>query len=367
MLIPWKKIKFFDWIQFFLTFSLVIIGIIFIYSATYTETRPFSLFFKKQCVGAFIGLFIYFFFAFVPLSFLMTYGQYCFLLTLFFLCYTTVAGRWAKGGKRWISLYFFRFQPSDLARLFFPAFSVRFFDDPHKMIFSRYTLSDLRVPIGALGVCFFLIARQPDLGSALLVGIPGALLLWIGGLNKRTILSCIILGIIGMPLFWSMLKPYQKGRIMVMLGYGDIKKERYQLEQSKIAIGSGGVLGKGFMQGTQNKLQFLPEDHTDFIFAVICEECGLLGACFLFLLFILLCARILFITLHVPLFQYQLVALGLLLPIMLSVIVNCGMVMGCLPVVGIPLPLVSYGLTNLWITLACLGWINNIAMHRYYH
>jgi rod shape determining protein RodA len=153
----------------------------------------------------------------------------------------------------------------------------------------------------------------------------------------------------------------------VLFGQGDIRKERYQIEQSKIAIGSGGVIGKGILQGTQNKLQFLPEDHTDFIFSVICEETGFIGALFILLLFGMLFARIIFVIINVKNFFDQIVAIGLLIHLLLSVCINIAMVTGMLPIVGIPLPLVSYGITNLWITLASLGWLNNIAIRRFYY
>ena len=170
----------------------------------------------------------------------------------------------------------------------------------------------------------------------------------------------------GTPFLWSVLKPYQKQRILVFLGEGSNKKERYQLEQSKIAIGSGGLTGKGLLKGTQNKLAFLPEDHTDFIFSVICEEWGFTGALIILLLFCLLFGRIIFITMQITNLFEQIISLGLLSHLMLCVITNIGMVTGILPIVGIPLPFFSFGSTHLWIGLATLGWLNNIAMRRFY-
>ena len=163
------------------------------------------------------------------------------------------------------------------------------------------------------------------------------------------------------------MKPYQQNRVLVMLGHGDARKERYQTEQSKIAIGSGGIFGKGLLKGTQNKLHFLPEDHTDFIFAVICEEWGLIGALLVILLLLALFTRLLFVVVTVETLFEQIVALGLLMPVLFSACINIGMVIGLLPIVGIPLPLMSYGMTNLIITLASLGWINNIAIRRFYY
>ena len=152
----------------------------------------------------------------------------------------------------------------------------------------------------------------------------------------------------------------------MFLGYGDSKKERYQIEQSQIAIGSGGITGKGLLKGTQNKLQFLPESRTDFIFSVIAEETGFLGAMLILILFAILffqCAWII-VTIKSPF--VQLLALGLVLPIIISTFINIGMVMGLVPAVGIPLPFISYGLSNLWVNFASLGWFNAIAIRRFY-
>ncbi len=171
----------------------------------------------------------------------------------------------------------------------------------------------------------------------------------------------------GAPILWKILKPYQQRRILVLMGYGDVRKERYQIEQSKIAIGSGGIIGKGFLKGTQNKLEFVPEDHTDFIFSVICEEWGFVGALCMLLLFGLLFLRIIYLTMQLPGLFEQIIVLGLLVHILFSVCINVGMVAGMLPIVGIPLPLVSYGLSNLWVTMASLGWINNIFIRRFYY
>lgn len=150
------------------------------------------------------------------------------------------------------------------------------------------------------------------------------------------------------------------------LGEGDARNERYQLEQSKIAIGSGGFTGKGLLQGTQNKLRFLPESRTDFIFSIICEEWGFAGALIILSLYLLLFIRFLFIVATIKSPFIQLLAIGLITPLMISTVVNVCMVIGFLPIVGIPLPLMSYGISSLWITFASLGWFNNIAIRRFY-
>src|SRR5262249_48895149 len=144
------------------------------------------------------------------------------------------------------------------------------------------------------------------------------------------------------------------------------KKERYQIEQSRIAIGSGGLAGKGFLNGTQNKFQFLPESRTDFIFAVICEEWGFLGALIVIFLYAALFIRLFYVISTIKNVFAQLLAIGLIIHIVLSTLINMSMVVGLMPIVGIPLPFLSYGISNLWICFASLGWFNSIAMRRFY-
>ena len=153
---------------------------------------------------------------------------------------------------------------------------------------------------------------------------------------------------------------------MVFLGQGDTQKERYQIEQAMIAIGSGGIMGKGLLHGTQNKLQFLPEGRTDFVFAVLCEEWGLLGALLVLFAYIALFFRLCVIIGQLKDRYIQLFALGIIIHMIFSTFINIGMVLGLLPIVGIPLPLMSYGISNLWITFASLGIVQNIALQRYY-
>jgi len=363
MFIDRRSIRFFDWASFILTALLVCIGLLFVYSATYSEAHRFSSFFKKQIIGAVSGFILYFIFCFTPPHKLQRYGFFAFGATIFLLVYTYAAGWIGMGAKRWISLYFFRFQPSELVRLFLPSFIALYGMERREN--KTISVGAALVPLALLGFIFLLVLKQPDLGTALIILFSGMITLWIAGLDKRFFAIGIIAAACGAPFFWKVLKPYQKQRIMVALGYGESHKERYHIEQSKIAIGSGGVWGKGFLKGTQNKFEFLPEDHTDFIFSVICEEWGFVGALCILLLFALLFARIIFIILSLSDITQQIIAVGLLIHIMLSVCINSAMVTGLLPIVGIPLPLISYGLSNLWVTLASLGWLNNIALHRY--
>jgi len=266
------------------------------------------------------------------------------------------------GAQRWIDLGFIKFQPSELAKLFFPAFFT------FKIVENQNGIMSIDVygPILMIVCCsVFLILKQPDLGTALLILFSCLILFWLAGVKKSFFISLAFIGVIGAPLVWHYLKPYQKQRIIVFFGGGSSQKERYQIEQSRIAIGSGGLWGKGYLQGTQNRLNFLPESRTDFIFSVICEEWGFVGACAIILLYMLLFMRLFYVARTINNVYMQLLALGLVLPTVVSAFINISMVIGLLPIVGIPLPFITYGITHIWITFASLGWFNGIASRRF--
>lgn len=340
------------------------IGLLFIYSATLRSGQPVSLFFKKQLIGIICGIGIYFFFSIIDYRTLWRIGYLAYFAIIALLLFTFIKGTFAMGAQRWINLGFMRFQPSELTKLFFPAYFTYYYYDHRTHIPTE--LKDFLPALAILLPSSFLILKQPDLGTALILLFSVFILLWCMGMPKKFFLWLFILLGVSTPLTWRLLKPYQKQRIAVFLGQGSSYKERYQIEQSKIAVGSGGLLGKGFLKGTQNKLMFLPESRTDFIFSVICEEGGFITAFFVLLLYMLLFLRLLFISTSIDDIFARLLALGLIIHLIISTIINIGMVIGLLPVVGIPLPLMSYGLTNLWITFASLGWFNGIAIRRFY-
>lgn len=351
----------FDWLSFSLTFMLAITGVFFVMSATYMPEHPYSIFFKKQAIGLFLGVIIYVLFCMLDPRKLMRYGYFIYFGVMLLLIYTIIKGTIGMGAQRWISLYFFKLQPSELCKLFLPAFISNYLFTHEQ---NKLSLSDFFMFLTVILFSIILVLKQPDLGTAILISISGIVLLIQSGCNKKWLRALLYLGIIGAPFSWHMLKPYQKQRIMVFLGHGEMHKERYQIEQSKIAIGSGGIVGKGYCKGTQNIFQFLPESRTDFIFAVLAEEWGFLGSCGLVLLYLILCLRLLYLTTLIKQRDLQLLGLGLITHIIASIFINIPMVLGLLPIVGIPLPLMSYGLSNLWVVLASLGWFNGIIMRR---
>ena len=304
---------YFDWTSFFLMLTLLSLGLVFDFSSTYTQDHPFSIFFKKQLIGAIIGICIYFFFSFKNLRKLARLGFFFYFFIILLLIYTIIGGWIGLGAKRWISLYFTRFQPSELAKLFFPFFVAHYFceNEVSPIALPQPKFKDFLIPLAVLFISFILILKQPDLGTALIILFSGFILFWFIGLNRTFFIAIGLFVAVSTPFLWKVLKPYQQKRILVLFGYGDPRKERYQVEQSKIAIGSGGILGKGILKGTQNKLGFLPEDHTDFIFSVICEETGFLGALVIILLFGLLLSRIIQIFVQIPAPFEQIIGVGL--------------------------------------------------------
>jgi len=364
MLIDRRYVRSFDWISFILSFFLVCIGLFFIYSSTYRPEQPLSPFFKKQLFGAGSGLVIYFLAALTDYRTLMRWGYFAYYGVIILLIITLVKGHIGMGAQRWVNVVFFKLQPSELAKLLFPVYATYFFYVQKDMLDFRF--KNFVPVLCMLGLSFVLILKQPDLGTALVLLFCGLILLWLSGINKKFFIYSLLFTLVSAPLSWKMLKSYQKKRIAVFFGYGSTKKEGYHIEQSKIAIGSGGLTGKGYLQGTQNRLHFLPESRTDFIFSVVAEELGFIGTCLIVLLYLLLFLRLFAIIITIKSPFIQLLAIGIIIHIVLSTLINIGMVVGILPIVGIPLPLISYGLSNLWITCASLGWFNGIAMRRFY-
>jgi len=328
-------------------------------STTYRPVCPYSIFFKKQLFGFISGYCIYFIASCIDYRRLQSWGTLLYGVTILLLIFTLFKGSVGLGAPRWLNLGFVKFQPSELPKLFFPSFFTSAVMHEEQSSWRSF------IPLLLVtAVSFLLIRQQPDLGTAIIIGSSGLILLAYAGIGIRFFLGLFLCLGICSPALWHILKPYQKQRILVFLGQGTAQKERYQIEQSCIAIGSGGLLGKGLFKGTQNILQFLPESRTDFIFSIICEEWGLLGALCIIGLYIMLFLRWLALIATFHDFQAQLLAVGLIAPIIISTIVNIGMVIGLLPIVGIPLPLMSYGITHSWITLASIGWLNSIIIRK---
>lgn len=363
MIVDRRSLPYFDWVSFFLIALISVIGLLFVFSATYKPDVPFSLYFKKQCIGLASGWLIYLACSFIDYRSLMRLGYFLCIALVGILIFTIIKGSVALGGQRWINLFFFKVQPSELAKIVLPAFIVHFLytEKEKRHAYSLKELTPILLMLGTLGI---LILKQPDLGTAVIVSLVGIIMLWLVGIPQKFFIIGAIIAALCAPIAWHMLKDYQKQRIAVFLGAGDTHKERYQIEQAKIAIGSGGIGGKGFLHGTQNKFLFLPESRTDFIFAVLCEEWGFIGALLMLVLYLTLFFRILLLIQNISSFFAQLLAIGIMLHVILGAFINMAMVLGLLPIVGIPLPLMSYGLSNLLVTFISLGWCSGIIMQQ---
>jgi len=269
-------------------------------------------------------------------------------------------GEVRNGARRWLNLGF-AFQPSELLKLALPLMLAWYFHRNEAVLRARHYL------VGGvlLLVPFLLILRQPDLGTALMLGASGFYLLFFAGLPWKVIVGGGALGAASLPLVWGMMHDYQRQRVLMLLDpSSDPLGAGYHIIQSTIAIGSGGLFGKGWMQGTQNQLDFIPERTTDFIYAVFGEEFGYAGAILLVSLYLAIVARGLVIAARAPTLFGRLMAATLSLNLFTYVFVNMGMVSGILPVVGVPLPLMSYGGTALVTLLLGVGILMSVATHR---
>jgi rod shape determining protein RodA len=277
------------------------------------------------------------------------------------LIVVAVVGHVGKGAQRWLDLGFFRFQPSELMKLAVPLACAWYM---HERPLPP-TFKTLLLPMAFILVPTALIVEQPDLGTALLILASGALVILMAGLRVWVIVVAVVLVAIGSYVGWEFLHDYQRQRILTFLNpQSDPLGSGYHIIQSQIAIGSGGVFGKGWMNGSQAQLEFLPERSTDFIFAVIGEEFGLLGLVLLLGLYLFVIGRALFMAFEAQDTFARLVAGSLSITFFVYVFVNTGMVSGLLPVVGVPLPLVSYGGSSMVTLMAGFGILMSLHSHR---
>ncbi|MEC9364709.1 MAG: rod shape-determining protein RodA [Pseudomonadota bacterium] len=290
-----------------------------------------------------------------------SFAPWAYLVTLVLLVLVLLLGDHAKGAQRWLDLGVIRFQPSEIMKLAMPMTVAAFLHHrrlPPSLLTIGFTLLLIGLPAG-------LIMIQPDLGTSLLIIAAGGFALFFAGLQWRWILTALAAIGAAAPILWERLHDYQRQRILTLLNpESDPLGAGYHITQSKIAIGSGGLFGKGWLNGTQAKLDFLPESHTDFIFAVYAEELGLLGVLLLLALYLAIVGRSLWIALRAQDTFQRLLGGAFAMTFFIYIFINVGMVIGLLPVVGVPLPLLSYGGTSAVSLLACFGILMSIQTHR---
>ncbi len=297
----------------------------------------------------------------IPPQQLRYWSPWLFAIGILMLIAVLVFGHIGKGAQRWLDLGLFRFQPSELMKLAVPMMVAWFLSE------ARLPPDWRRLLIAALLIIIpvLMIAKQPDLGTSLLVASAGIFVLFLAGVRWRLIGSFVaLLGALA-PVLWYLMRDYQRQRVLTFLNpENDPLGSGYHIIQSKIAIGSGGIYGKGWLNGTQSHLDFLPESSTDFIFAVLAEEFGLAGILVLLAIYLFIILRGLYIATQAHDTYGRLLGGALTLVVFVYLFVNTGMVTGLLPVVGVPLPLVSYGGTSLVTLMAGFGILMSIHTHR---
>jgi len=341
-------------IDYLLIIIILILGIISSFAMYSTDGGEF-LYHTKSHILRF-GIF---FVLFLVLSFVQTkvwhrIGYIFYLVILFMLFWALYFGVTASGSQRWISLYVFNLQPSELMKIAIIISFAKFYHRTKSMEVNR--IKNVVQPLVALTIPIFLVIAQPDLGTAILIAGTGISVMWLSGLKLKYFVYSFLILMVTAPFAISLLKPYQKLRVLTFFNPDrDPLGAGYQIIQSKIAVGSGGLAGKGFLKGTQGYLEFLPEKHTDFIFTLFSEEFGFVGSIFLLILYVILIYRIILIGFKNKNYFGKLYCFGFASAIFIYVMVNMSMVLGILPIVGSPLPIMSYGGSSMLATMMGLS------------
>jgi rod shape determining protein RodA len=342
---------------FFMLLPLLLVGLISIFSA---NNQEFALA-GKQMVNIAIALVLMWLVANIPPQHLARLAIPLYVTGLLLLVGVALFGEISHGARRWLHVGVTRIQPSELMKLAVPLMLAWFLEQREKTLnFKDFTIAAalLLLPVG-------LILKQPDLGTATLIFASGFYVLFLAGLSWRVMLTLLGSVLVSAPLLWSALHDYQRQRVLTLLDpTQDPLGSGYHIIQSTIALGSGGAFGKGWVKGTQAHLDFLPERTTDFIFAVYGEEFGLLGVLLLLVLYLLVIGRGMVIAMKAPTLFSRLLAGSITLTFFTYAFVNMGMVSGILPVVGVPLPLVSYGGTSIVTLMLGFGILMSINTHR---
>ncbi len=302
-------------------------------------------------------------FSFINIKYWFLIGYFFYVIVIVLLVWTYFFGIKSSGSQRWIDLYFINLQPSELMKICIILCLAKFF---HRMklenVNSIYTiLTSLIIILLPMG----LVIVQPDLGTALLIAISGIAVLWFAGINHKYFLYTMMGFLISLPFIISFLKPYQKLRVLTFLNPDrDPLGAGYQIIQSKIAVGSGGIFGKGFLKGTQSYLEFLPEKHTDFIFTLFSEEFGFIGSAFLLIIYAIIIYRIIAIGASSRSYFAKIFCYSFGAAIFVYIVINMSMVLGLVPIVGSPLPIMSYGGSSMLATMIGFGIVMSAKVHN---
>ena len=342
-----QKLKSFD---FVLLFCILIVGIISSFSMYSTDGGEFLYHTKSHIIRFSVFFTMMIFLSFINIRYWHATGYVFYFFILALLIWASFFGITASGSQRWVNLYIINLQPSELMKIAIIICFAKFF---HRIQLKNVNnLKNILFPIVILVIPIVLVISQPDLGTSILIALSGLVVLWLSGVNVKYFVYSTLVLIIAAPFVISFLKPYQKRRILTFF---DPEKDPlgagYQIIQSKIAVGSGGVMGKGFLKGTQSYLEFLPEKHTDFIFTLYSEEFGFIGSILLLILYAIIILRIIVIGSSSRSFFGRLFCYGFAASLFIYISVNMCMVLGLLPIVGSPLPIMSYGGSSMLATM----------------
>lgn len=356
--------NYFDWMLLGLVLCVCVMGIFNIYSTGFSAAEGQTPFYLKQLQWIVVGFVFMIFIFFVDYRTIVEYAYIIYGFTILLLLLVLIVGSSSHGAQRWLGGGFFAIQPSELMKVVIIITLARYFDD-HKSN-EPYKLKELLIPLLIVAVPFLLILKQPDLGTALMLIVIFVSIVFFMGVDKKSLIFVLAGGLILIPSGWLFLKDYQRERLITFLNpERDPLGSGYHIIQSKIAIGSGEIFGKGFLSGSQTQLKFLPEQQTDFVFSVFAEEWGFIGSMILIVIFAMIIFWGLKIALQARDLLGTIVAFGVTALITWEVFINIGMVLGILPVVGIPLPFFSYGGSAMLSLMAAVGLLINVSARRF--
>ena len=349
-------------LDFILLFSILLLGFISLATMYSTDGGQILFHTKSHFTKFLIFTILMLFISFFNIKFWFSLSYIFYIIAILMLIWTINYGITASGSQRWINLYFINIQPSELMKIFIIMCLAKYFH--RKRLENVNSFYSVMISMIVIFLPMSLVIIQPDLGTSILISISGIIVLWFAGLNHKYFFYSFLISLISLPFIISFLQPYQKLRVLTFLNPDrDPLGAGYQIIQSKIAVGSGGLFGKGFLQGTQSYLEFLPEKHTDFIFTLFSEEFGFLGSVLLLLLYALIIYRVVKIgaisrSYFAKLFCYSFGA-----SLFIYIVINMSMVLGLLPIVGSPLPIMSYGGSSMLATMIGFGIVMSAKVH----
>jgi rod shape determining protein RodA len=350
-------------LDFILFFSILLLGIISIFAQFSSSGGNFDYYSKSHAIRFCLFFILFLVTSFTPIRFWHSTSFFIFLSLLVLLIFVKFYGIQSQGSKRWVNLYVINLQPSELMKIGIILFLSNYYHkisegDVNKVRFLLY-------PVIAILAPFILVVSQPDLGTAILILLSGVVVTWLAGVRWKIFAYLSLAAVILAPIAISFLKPYQKSRILTFLNPdSDPLGAGYQIIQSKIAIGSGGLFGKGYLNGSQAYLNFLPEKHTDFIFTLYSEEFGFIGSVSMIFLYSLIIYRIIRIGSETRSIFGKLYCYGFANAFFIYVAVNMSMVLGLLPIVGAPLPILSYGGSSMLAIMFGLGIVMSCNVYK---